>query len=345
MAKRKAVYPYQPPGGRFDDSQFFKEPFIKDIAGKKRWTLSDCQLKMPLDTPAILEKGKIYGASLKDGNWPYVDLPTLQKCFPLATNATYLLDASIDCKAILDIEPDCPEGLRRELLNLPFEYAEVSMSLKGLHLGFTLRPEDIAYFGERVALKDKDRYFEVLLRHHITFSKRLLNLQPPKNPKPLMPFLKALHDSMPKPLKIDVQELPEEPSTTRYQQMLTVLAIHEFGKGLDDFGGDHSDFEMAMASSAWYRLEQSFAKNQKADTENYQWEAAWAIYQYLKLRLNPREKHKETRIGMPWLLYIATYSIKRCIAREQERAGEALGMAAQDLSKAGKPPEGGSPFV
>lgn len=347
--KKQPVYPYQPPGGWFNDSAFFENNFIKSIANNNRWTVSDHQEKKPLDINRILDGTHIWGASLQDGNWPYTNLETIREKLPMATNATYNLDVSIDRKAVIDIEPDCPEYIRQELLQFPFEYIETSMSLKGIHLGVTLDLEDIQYLGSRIVLKGPNKYYEILLRHHVTFSKRMLPIQPPTNPKPLSPFLRQLHDSMPKPVEAKIDTLKNEPKTMRYMQMQSVLSMHEFNKTLSDFENDNSWLEMAMASSAWYRLKRSFASDLNLEintkpgkTTNIATdvatniaieEATWAVSKYLQTRLQPRSKHKEYRQGMPWLLYIATYSITREIVREQQKKEESLKTAEQDLQQ------------
>ena len=80
----------------------------------------------------------IWGAAFDRGYNPLVDLETVCKTLPTAANNTYHLDALIDKIVVLDVEPKCPEEIKRQFLSLPYLYSETSMSGNGLHLIFNL---------------------------------------------------------------------------------------------------------------------------------------------------------------------------------------------------------------
>ena len=132
-------------------SQFESLPFLKDLRQRPRWTLTQTKTpdpdhpgqflpsKKPVDMWKLLKENRIIGASEAEGNQPYMKLcDMVPSGIPdnVANVCLRLSQPAGDGIVILDIEPDCPEDLKNELLLLPWIYGEISMSGKGFHLVF-----------------------------------------------------------------------------------------------------------------------------------------------------------------------------------------------------------------
>ena len=111
-------------------------------------------------------------------------LDELTTRLPAAANAATHLDWHSEQVVVLDIEPDCPPQVTRQLLRLvtgnsaqdppPVLYSEVSMSGKGYHLVLPV-PEamfTIPGVSRRNKLQHPNKWFEVLMYHWITFSRQ-----------------------------------------------------------------------------------------------------------------------------------------------------------------------------
>lgn len=160
-------------------SKWFENETIAALAEKQNWTFSERNTKRPIDLFELLSKGRLRGVSNYSQN-PCRTLKELMLFFPGAKgNFAYRLNGKVDKLCVLDIESSCPEDVKQEFIDtLPYLYGEISMSGKGVHLVFPL-PEDIlekypdAY--NKIVLKSKDKTFEILIKHWVTFTGYQLN--------------------------------------------------------------------------------------------------------------------------------------------------------------------------
>lgn len=181
------------PIGQFPD--FYTNDTIAAIGRHRLWTVSD-NLKRPVDIVSALDQDEIcprcgmpgcttvHGAQVHLADEQLLTLDELTQQLPTASNAATHLDWEHDQVMVLDIEPDCPPEVTRQLLRLvtgnsandtaPALYNEVSMSGRGYHIVLPV-PEamfSLPGVAQRTKLQHPNRWFEVLMYHWITFSRK-----------------------------------------------------------------------------------------------------------------------------------------------------------------------------
>lgn len=299
-----------------DFPDFYNNPLIKRIADNQKWTVSDKD-KRPIDMHALINNGKIWGMAFDRGYNPMVDLKTLCERLPTAANNAYYLDALEDHFVVLDIEPKCPDNIKQKLLELPYQFAETSMSGKGYHLLFDLPDMLIDKYPvvkEKLTLKEEHGNYEILLNHVVTFTRNAL--PPQEKAESWNAFLnvfellatKAKSSSQTKtvdPVDIDIDEIPYS------AQLLPALMAQRYGKTPADFYDDMSKYEFGMTGFYYRCLCKVLKDNKYKDHEYTDEEKAVIIYYLTSHHLPHREKHDQTRNNMPWLLYIAAQLIAK----------------------------------
>lgn len=303
-----------------DYPEFYENDVIRRIAGNKKWTISD-NTKRPIDMHAFIVLHKIWGAAYDRGYNPLTDLKTLIDNVPNCTNNAYQLEADIDKIVVLDIEPKCPDILKKALLELPYLYAETSMSGKGYHLIFDL-PQDLwnkyPVIQNKMALKEEHGYYEILLDHMVTFTRNVI--EKPEEEKDISEFynLFEILAAEAKKSKTALTQITVDDIKTDdiplYDRTMNVLSAQIYGKKPEDFSYDMSKYEFGMA--AFYnRALAKLTKNDLYKDINYSDEQkAIIVYSLIAKKLDYREKHDTERNKMPWLLYLAT----QCIAKSDE---------------------------
>lgn len=93
-----------------------------------------------------------------------------------------------------------------------------------------------------------------------------------------------------------------------HADLFNILCDTVYDKTLDDFHGDVSRWEFGYASKLHYRLQRAAMDMVDCRMNHYQIpldqsQAVMLVYMAMKHTLAPREKHKTTRNGLPWLLY------------------------------------------
>lgn len=171
-----------------DFTEFLKNPFVRSVAGKKRWTASTTNdifdatgknlifpKKMPIDIVVLQNEGKLRGAKHMDDR-SLDTLPNVMKTLGQPTNLAFYLRADLDKYVVLDIEKTCPADMRKKFLAMPYVYGEVSMSGKGLHLVFRLPPcfYDYEAAMKQVSMNGPGKVFEILLYHYCTFTGKMI---------------------------------------------------------------------------------------------------------------------------------------------------------------------------
>lgn len=288
--------------------EFLKEPFVQDIKENARWTASTAE-KMPIDMTALKE-GKLKGATFKDGNEPFVTLEELKELIPNASNATYSLKQALDDIVILDIEPACPEKLKKEMLRLPYLYGETSLSGKGLHLVFP-SPKDTKYpviLLSKTALQEKNRYYEVLLTHYVTFTGNKIEDTPDAKTRPISDFT-ALFDelatqaSVTRSIDFDCEDLPDLKDIPRADSIINTVSDGIFLKTLEDYDGNPSRFEFAIIGFYSNKLARLLDFKSYKNHEYTLQERMVLLYNIIQDKIPYREKHDTMRQDLPWLMY------------------------------------------
>lgn len=298
-------------------------PAIAPLAGIPRWTFSAIvddrkrpgkKKKIPVDLPHLLSKDPYENwRGARAENRPYIPLteiaaePDLNR---LLNNTCFRLSQTQgDGFVVLDVEPDCPDEDKKAFFALPWFYAEVSMSGRGIHL---LLPAPASFPEIRLgkpSLKPKDRNdYEILLNQHVTFSMRPLARDASAPVRPMSDF-EALWDKLAGAAKlramkeIDASELPDIEDIYDGSHMLAVLADARWKKTPKDYGGDMSRYEYASCLYVYGRMKRILAEAPSAGHQYTDQEKLAMLYAVMKDMLKWRPKHDETRNGLPFLLY------------------------------------------
>lgn len=296
--------------------RFYENPIIMSLADKQKWTVSDSD-KRPIDMYDFKLRGSVHGAITTKGYNPYLTLNELCDLIPNAANNAFALDALEDDIVVLDIEPCCPKELRAELLKLPFEYAEISMSGKGIHMIFQL-PRDILdkypIVYEKTYMREENGYYEILLQHMVTFTRK--SIARSQNPADISAFDKLFTDLAKKEkasVKVNVATINQSAidSIPYFDAIHNCLKYQEYKKTPEDFQNkdkskiDYSAYEFAMCGFYYRKLMKCLPDGKFKDHIYTDAELSLIIYTIIKEKLEHRAKHDEARKGMPWLLYIA----------------------------------------
>ena len=314
-----------------DFPEFYNNPVIQKLAKNEKWTVSTTKspdptkkVKMPIDMIAWMERQQIWGAAYDRGYNPLVDLQTVCNELPTATNNAYSLDALVDKIVVLDIEPKCPDTLKQKFLQLPYLYAERSMSGQGLHLIFNL-PEYLLdkypNAKKKQALKDDNGYYEILLCHMVTFTRDVL---PPSQCTGSIDDFDNVFEllaSQAKESKTGTHAIITDIETDMipyYDELMDSLSNRQYGKTIEDFpqkgnktGYNNSSFEFGMSGFYYRALKRLLTNNTYKDHTYTDEEKAIIVYNCTKEHLAYRPKHDEVRSGMPWLLYVASCLIAK----------------------------------
>jgi len=324
-----------------DFGDFYTNPVIQKIANNKRWTVSTTKevigndgkkkSKMPLDMYALINLEKVWGCAWDRGHHPLVDLQTVCDTLPTARNNAYLLDATEDGFVVLDVEGACPEFLKKEFLKLPYKYGEISMSGHGLHLVFDLPKDILAKYPDAAAkasMQSKDKDYEILMADHfVTFTRNVL---PPSTGELSIKDFENIFESLCRIQRpsvkaesvrvadIDTSNIP------RFEEITDALRKQEYGKTLEDFayerraGYDNSAYEHYLSRFYYTRLKKMLREAQYADLNYSDEDKALIIYTIASEKLPYRDKHDESRAGMPWLLFLVTRMIAKTDIQDEE---------------------------
>lgn len=295
---------------------FSKHPFIQTIAQNSRWTAST-KNKMPIDINWLKTTQYIKGARFEDNNQPLVDLQELQNVIPNATNATYLLNQALDDFVILDIEPKCPAFVRDELLRLPYIYCEISMSGQGFHLVFPTpdsQHKDVIL--AKAALQHEHRWYEFLLNHYVTFTGNICHPPQGITLRPHEDIVKVFDELAENAIiasyaEVDTSHLPSL-SDIPYGKEIVQYITHTkspYNKTQADFmdddgiNPDPSGYEFGVAGFYFKRLKMMLESTRYAAHDYTELELMILLYEIVKYFVPYREKHAETRDGLPYLMY------------------------------------------
>ena len=326
--------------------EFFRNPVIQQLAPLPVWTVSDKE-KCPINATMLINEKKIVGkqSESKLGYNPLVPLDDIVEAIPNTTNFTLYLDALDPDRpyVVLDVEPDCPDALKDRFLHLPFSYGEVSASGKGYHLMF---PAPLDLFDKhpnaktRQSLFPDGRHYEILVSHPVMLTRRIVL---PKEPVDSMDEFRNIFEALaavavpPNSIKTSGQDIDftADIAAIPYQRVLSlVLKGAPYRKTPRDFPKetgepDWSRYEYGMAASCFLTLHKVLPEWKFKEHEYTHEEIVLLIYDHIKARIEPREKHKAMRNGLPWLCYIADTVVARKMDELEKEAADEKKKGAQ----------------
>lgn len=313
---------------------FYTNPAIAVLAPAARWTISGSLAddpddpddpragrKAPIDIRQLLDYTDPHGRRLRGARTVdeqcLVTLTELTERIPNAANAAFYLRAATDGLVIIDIEPDCPPAIAAGLIDLPgLLYSEVSMSGRGYHLLAQLprsfRDYPIAA-GKRV-LRHPQGWYEILLDHWITFTRRPIEKAPDASEIPEDESFASVDDlyvSLAAQAKetnaraLDVHTTVEPPEIAHGPQIVrqVISTSRERLKEPADFDHDTSRWEFSVLATLYHQmitpmnLYYSFDGSVYSDSDR-----AWLLFLAAREVLPARRKHREQRNRRPYLL-------------------------------------------
>lgn len=284
--------------------KFYSHPLIQELSCYKRWTISTNN-KIPVDMCVIRDYKRIAGAKYQDER-SLVTLDEVLDIIPCAANHAFFLDC-VDCNyVVLDIEPKCPDEIKKQLLNLNYIYGEISMSGKGYHLVFPLPKSyrDYPVLQTKKVLKEEHGFFEILLNHYVTFTRKML---PDATGKAdfddLFKSMAQVQKETIRNDNITFENANTEPDIPHRDELISVLNRVTLKKSFD---GDYSRYEFSYAKKVYCTLQKILTTVKPYKNIEYNaTQKAWLIYIALKNILEYRPKHDSLRNGVPWLLFVA----------------------------------------
>lgn len=291
---------------------------LDTLKNKKKWTFSDPD-KRPMDMNSV-ELAMTCDYPIRGSNGDpatlrtYEDLTKIVKTVP---NYAYKLNAMEDNVVIIDIEPKCPMDIKKKFMNLPYLYAETSMSGKGIHLVMAL-PNNFYAIPQSMksVMKHKDGYYEVLISHWVTFTNNVIDPLP--NEHSTLDWdttYQTIANEHPEPvsydhtgIEIDVDDIPniENILTILHESILRDPSAQTC-LGIDDLS--RQEYALALVVYGHIRQNNIILNLDINDVDLCASIAAKIVSQLVE----PRPKHDEYRNGMPWLVYSATMAIAKKI--------------------------------
>ena len=276
------------------------KPIFDKMKEKSLWTVSSNK-KVPLDLQWFIEHkdepNAIKGAKFQDER----SLGTFyeaENAIPDHANATYYYQMNNEDYLFLDIEPKCPEHIKKHLLQLPYVYGETSMSGKGIHL-LVPKPKNINDFPDaliKTQLKEDRGYYELLVNHYATFTGKEIPL-----PTKINDFTEKLYQSLAQKAvatksielmdseEIDIDDIPYN------NEIIELVMRKPFEKELVDYDDDYSKYEFGMMNYYAHRIYQRanldiFKAHKYSDDELLN-----LLYYIIEDNLEHRAKHDEKR--------------------------------------------------
>lgn len=278
------------------------EPIFDKMKEKSLWTVSSTNTKMPLDLQWLIdhygEPNAVRGATYQD----HRSLGTykeLESAIPDHINATYYYQIAEEDFLFLDIEPKCPDHIRKHLLTLPYVYGEVSMSGKGIHL-LLPKPKNINDYPDalvKVRLQEKNGYYELLMNHYATFTGKTIPLL---NKNEINDFTDKLYKSLAKDavatksIQLMDSEITDIDDIPFHEYIMELVLRKPFQKTFDDYG-NNSTYEFGMMNYYGHRVYR-ISDYQIFKSHKYSDQDLLAIlYHIIQQELEHRPKHDETR--------------------------------------------------
>lgn len=274
------------------------------------------------------------------------------------TNRTFRFDGNDRRESpilCIDVEPTAREEFMQLVLDLPVEYREWSTS-GGLHALVEVPPhclpKEAEYLFKLASLQHETKEYECIFnRHFMTFTKKVIETPSHQLANPnsddskklrdfLMHLVKMDEDNQKRRLMLeqakresmpdgyDLDNLPQE--IENLSLFANSYLINEVSKLTPDgdYGGNKSRYEYNVACRITGSI---YREVHKADNpfmsslvgkevkELGEWDYTYACYMRLLEVLPERDKHTQSRQGMPWLLYVANTATRYVLADEAEK--------------------------
>lgn len=312
---------------------FYGNPHVRALATEPRWTVSDSE-KVPINVRAMAETGVIWGAH-EISESCLMRLDELVSFLPSAANNAYYLRSVVDGYMVLDIEKTCPPEIAAPMVAMASPYSEVSMSGRGYHLLLPLPKNfwDYPIATTKRVLKGPEGQWEILLDHWVTFTRRPATaeqLAALEGVRTARGDDVAVWEDVYASLAKEAVETPtvefgvdvEPPDVPLRDLVIEHISKLPLEKGLEDFGGDWSAFEFSALGTVYNRMRVMLTAVRESHPEAVYDEPvqAWFIYEAARKLIPPRDKHEETRNGLPLLLSSAVSLVgMRSAAEEGDR--------------------------
>lgn len=339
-----------------DPLTFRNVPIINYLSTDKRWTVSDKD-KRPINAKKLLETGDLFGAREESELVTLIDLdndPNLQ-----AVNRTYRLNARHNNIIMIDVEPEASNEMKNFAYFFPAHFTELSMN-GGVHLLIHVPDDcitddnrymftDLSVFKEPIPDgENRPAHYEVLFNdHYVTFTKKAVMEKPSVDfdtdleaKAKLVNFLDEIvkldkerknNRELAKQNQIDIFE--ESITDEKHKQIVKFTEIRHLdtikqramNRSLEDYGGDHSRYEMSLATAVAGGIWRT--SNIAKTTVSYRdilstftdQDYVYAVYLIIDDVIPHRNKHDEYRDGLPWLMYIARNAYSYIVSQEKER--------------------------
>lgn len=310
------------PQARFPE--FYRNPAIRVLSRAERWTVSgrlgddpEAKGKAPIDIRHLLDVGRVRGA-WEVGARCLVTLDELAARLPAAANCAFYLQAQSDGFVVVDVEPDCPEEIARDLLALPGAlYSETSMSGRGFHLLYP-RPtnfHDFPVAASKRVLREEHGWYEILLEHWVTFTRRpvaadvteaALSGSTPRAFASFEELYASLATSARASSPVSAEVVTDDAPAIKGAERIvarTVEGAEPRFKTLEHFNGDRSRWEFSILGTLYREMRRHLVVAGFLHRAEYSpGDRAWLLYEAARRVLPERPKHRETRNGRPFLL-------------------------------------------
>ncbi len=306
-------------------ADFDNNPIIRRLAKNPRWTISRPD-KAPISMTAFSRYGNILPADFRKPG----SLVNLDQIYSICrsrgnelsqpNNCTYYLDVLSDQCVVLDIEPSCPGEVKKELLKLPYLYGERSMSGHGYHLILAVPPcfKDYPVASKKVALKDANGWYEILLNHLVALTRNTIepcsNLDGTGDFNALYASLASVQKES-RPDGVAVQSnLPNLENIYEYRDILQLVGHGKpFAKKPESYASP-SNYDFAWLSFKFYEMQKLMTMPPYC-LHNYTPEEM-AVLLYAMATdpdngLKHRTKYDQTRHNMPFLLWRAIQVVEK----------------------------------
>ena len=293
---------------------------IKDLKDIPHWTITHKEPKdnivcpkldkAPLDLPAVLKNGYPSPVAWKDGQKQWT-LDEIEKDFglKLTPNLAFLLDTLRDNYMLLDIEPSCDEVLKQKFINSDWVYGETSLSGEGIHLLFKT-PKNFEEFPiamKKTVLKTKNRTYEMLLNHWVTFTGNQI-----ERPKIIETSIEEIFKDLAilaqetevREMHYESESLLKPKNIPMYDELFRLLTAIPIPFEPEKHDNDISGTECSIIGRIQNSVLEKLTESPSFATNYYTEEQAIALIYYVaKHHIPHREKHDSLRNKMPWLLY------------------------------------------
>lgn len=289
-----------------------------------KWCVS--KNKMPLDMYA-LARGLEWGASTKRSHPCYTDYRSAVSMGKLQNlPVTILLDSAETGYYVIDIEPLCPEAMRRGILlalHDHIDYLERSLSGKGYHLAVRMScPAALT------TVKHK-KWVEILSAHHCTFTMAEIDFQTAYYDRIPDNQAMGLWDEDVNPDDLDakrdheIMQALSAPLTPedfydiigkdRTQILTAASEPEEYRAAVSTFDGRHADLFGSLCDMTYEKTLEDFSNDQS------RWEFGYASKMHYLLQRLSRDmvsadlSHYELQLTQPQAVMLVYMALKQMV--------------------------------